>query len=137
MLGGNVLINYVISLPDSPHSSDDEESIILKQQLRRIRREKLANQCKHLRLRQLLELEQRSSGVAGESKYALNYFTLLYSKTCLKRPLQKKAKIVFKTDYRLMQVKRIAECSNWEHSAILSTFIKLPFVINIFVLSIF
>ena len=35
-----------------------------------------------------------------------------------------------------MQVKRIAECS-LEHSAILSTFIKLPFVIKIFVLSIF
>ena len=31
-----------------------------------------------------------------------------------------------------MQVKRIAE---WEHSAILLTFIKLPFVIKIFVLS--
>ena len=33
-----------------------------------------------------------------------------------------------------MQVKSIAE---WEHSAILSTFIKLPFVIESFVLSIF
>ena len=38
----------------------------------------------------------------------------------------------FKTDYRLMQVKSIAE-----HSAILSTFIKLPVVIKTFVLSIF
>ena len=35
-----------------------------------------------------------------------------------------------KTNYRLMQVKIIAE-----HSAILSTFIKLPFVIKTFVLS--
>ena len=35
-------------------------------------------------------------------------------------------KLVFKTDYRLMQVYNIAECST-----ILSTFIKLPFVINI------
>ena len=34
-----------------------------------------------------------------------------YSKTCLKRPLMKKTKMVFKTDYRLMQVKSIAECS--------------------------
>ena len=34
----------------------------------------------------------------------------------------------FKTDYRLMQVKSIAECS---------TFTKLPFVIKISVLSIF
>ena len=52
-----------------------------------------------------------------------------YSKTCLKRPLKKKRlKLGFKTDYRLMQVKSIAECS---------TFIKLPFVIKRFVLSIF
>ena len=35
-----------------------------------------------------------------------------------------------------MQVQSIAECSK-EHSAILLTFIKLPFVIKIFVLSIF
>ena len=36
-----------------------------------------------------------------------------------------------------MQIKRIAECSKGEHSAILLTFIKLPFAIKIFVLSIF
>ena len=38
-----------------------------------------------------------------------------------------------------MQVKSIAECSKRspQHSAILSTFIKLAFVIKIFVLSIF
>ena len=40
------------------------------------------------------------------------------------------APLVFKTNYRLKQVKSIAECSPW-------TFIKLPFVIKIFVLSIF
>ena len=45
--------------------------------------------------------------------------------------------MVFKTNYCLMQVKSIAECSNGEHSAIRSTFIELPFVIKIFVLSIF
>ena len=32
-------------------------------------------------------------------------------------------KLIFKTYYRLMQVKSIAECSKGEHSAILSTFI--------------
>ena len=36
-----------------------------------------------------------------------------------------------------MQVKSIAECSKGKHSAILSTFIKLPFVIKISVLSVF
>ena len=48
--------------------------------------------------------------------------------------LKKSQKLVFKTNYRLMQVKRIAKCS-MEQSAILLTFINLPFVI--FVLSIF
>ena len=60
-----------------------------------------------------------------------------YSKTCVKWLLSKDQKMVFKIDYRLMQVKSIAECSPLEHSAILSTFIKLPVVIKTFVLSIF
>ena len=34
-----------------------------------------------------------------------------YSKTSVKRPLSKISKMVFKTDYRLMQVESIAECS--------------------------
>ena len=62
-------------------------------------------------------------------------FIYIYSKTCLKRSLRKKTKKVFKTNYRLMQVNCIAERSK-EHSAIHSTFIKLPSVIKIFVLSI-
>ena len=53
---------------------------------------------------------------------------------------QKDRKLVFKIIYHSMQVKSIAECSPWsflqrEHSTILLTFIKLPFMI--FVLSIF
>ena len=58
-----------------------------------------------------------------------------YSKTCLKWPLKRRQKMGFKTDYRLMQVKSIAECSSLqgEHSAILLTSIKLQFVIKIFV----
>ena len=59
----------------------------------------------------------------------------LYSKTCLKRPLKKTEKMVFNTNYHLMQVKSIAECSK-EHSAILSTLMKLPFSTKTFVLSI-
>ena len=35
----------------------------------------------------------------------------MYSKTCLKQPLKSRQKKVFKTDYRLMQAKSIAECS--------------------------
>ena len=48
---------------------------------------------------------------------------------------QKDQKWVLKTNYRLMQVKSIAECS--KHSAILSTCIKLPHGFTTFVLSIF
>ena len=36
---------------------------------------------------------------------------LLYNKTCLKRPLSKRPKLFFKTNYQLMQIKSIAECS--------------------------
>ena len=49
--------------------------------------------------------------------------------------LKKDQKMFFKTNNHLMQVKSIAECSKG-HSALLSTFVKLPFVIEIFVLSI-
>ena len=35
----------------------------------------------------------------------------LYSKTCLKRPLNKYQKLVFKTDDSLMQFESIAECT--------------------------
>ena len=36
-----------------------------------------------------------------------------YSKICLKLPLKRTPKLVFNTNYRLMQVKSIAECSPW------------------------
>ena len=50
---------------------------------------------------------------------------------------KKDQKLVFNTNYRLMQVKRFAEYSKGEHSTILLVSIKQPFVIKIFVLSIF
>ena len=47
--------------------------------------------------------------------YAKNvYFSgpmTTYSKTCVKRPPSKKHKLIFATNYRLMQVINIAECS--------------------------
>ena len=57
-------------------------------------------------------------------------FFLTYSKTCMKRSLSKRPKIGFQDQISL----NAGQC---EHSAIFSTFIKLPFVIKIFVLSIF
>ena len=50
-----------------------------------------------------------------------------YSKTCVKRPLSKRPTNDFKTNYCLMQVKSIIR----EHSAILSTFVKLPVAIKV------
>ena len=57
----------------------------------------------------------------------------MYSKTCPKRPLQKKTKLVFRTDYCLMQVKSIAECSLWSILQYFQPSCKLPFVIKVFV----
>ena len=58
---------------------------------------------------------------------------LKYSKTCLNRPLKKKTRIGFQDQLSLNAGQKYCR----KHSAILSTFIKLPFVIKIFVLSIF
>ena len=58
-------------------------------------------------------------------------------KSVLSGHLKRTSKLVFNTHYCLKQVKSIAECSKMDHSAILLIFIKLPFVIKIFVLSIF
>ena len=60
-----------------------------------------------------------------------------YSKTCLKRPLKKKTKIGFQDRLSLNAGQKYCRMLQGEHSAILSTFIKLPFVIKINVLSIF
>ena len=60
-----------------------------------------------------------------------------YSKTCLKRPLQKNTEIDFQDRLSLNAGQKYCRMLQGEHSAILSTFIKLPFVIKIFVLSIF
>ena len=54
-----------------------------------------------------------------------------YNKTCVKGPLSKTLKIGFNEGQKYCRMPPL------EHSAILSTFIKLPFVIKIFVLSIF
>ena len=44
----------------------------------------------------------------GSASYSLETW---HSKTCRKWTLKKRQKLVFKTNYRLMQVKSIAECS--------------------------
>ena len=62
---------------------------------------------------------------------------VMYSKTCLKRTLSKRPKIGFQLQLSLNAGQKCRRMLQGEHSAILSTFIKLSFVIKIFVLSIF
>ena len=59
-----------------------------------------------------------------------------YSKTCLKRPLSKRPKVCFQDKLSLNAGQKYCRMLQGEHSAILPTFIKLPFIIQIFVLSI-
>ena len=61
----------------------------------------------------------------------------LYSKTCLKLPLSKRPKIGYQDQLLLNAGQKYCRMLKGEHSAILSTWIKLPSVIKIFVLSIF
>ena len=68
---------------------------------------------------------------------ATKVFMLKYSKTCVKLSLSKRPKIVFQDQLSLNAGQKHCRMLQGEHSAILLTFIKLPFVIMIFTLSIF
>ena len=63
--------------------------------------------------------------------------TLVCSKTCLKQPLKRKTKIGFQDRLSLNAGQKYCRMLQGEHSAILSAYIKLPFAIKTFVLSIF
>ena len=63
--------------------------------------------------------------------------TAQYRKPCLKRPIRKKTKNGFQERISLNACQKYCRMLQREHSAILSTFMKLPFVTKIFVLSIF
>ena len=60
-----------------------------------------------------------------------------YSITCLKQPLKNKIQNFFQDGLSLNAGQKYCRMLQGEHSAILSTFIKLPFAIKTFVLSIF
>ena len=67
----------------------------------------------------------------------ITFLSNKYSKFCLKRPLKKKIKLCLQNGVSLNAGQKYCRMLQGEHSAIISTFIKLPFVIKIFVLSIF
>ena len=58
----------------------------------------------------------------------------LFSKTCVKRPLLKRPNICFQDQLSLNAGQKYCRMLQGEHSAILLTFIKLSFVIKIFIL---
>ena len=62
---------------------------------------------------------------------------IVYSKTYVKQPLKNRRKIGFQDQLSLNAGQKYCRMLQGEHSTILSTFIKLQFVIKIFVLSIF
>ena len=64
-------------------------------------------------------------------------FKLKYSKICVKRVTLKKTENWFQDQLALNAGQKYCRMLHGEHSAILLTFIKLPFVIKIFVLSVF
>ena len=59
------------------------------------------------------------------------------SKTCVKQPLSKRQKNGFQDLLSLNAGQKYCRMLQWEHSAILLTFIKLLVVIKTYVLSIF
>ena len=59
------------------------------------------------------------------------------SKTCVKQSLPKRPKIGFQDQLLLNAGHKYCRMLQWGYSAMLSTFIKLPFVNKILVLSIF
>ena len=66
----------------------------------------------------------------------LNFRIKHYSKTCVKRLLSKRPQIGFQDQLLLNTGQKYCRMLQEEHSAILSTFIKLQFAITVFVVSI-
>ena len=60
-----------------------------------------------------------------------------YNKACVKRQISKRPNIGFQDQISLNEGKKYCRTVQGEHSAKLLTIIKLPFVIKIFVLSVF
>ena len=71
------------------------------------------------------------------SSFPYTQVELRDNKTCVKWPLSKRPKIGFQDQLSLNASQKYCRMLQEEHSAILSTFIKLTFVIKIFVFSIF
>ena len=74
---------------------------------------------------------------ASHALHSIFVGVLVYSKTCLKQPLKKKTKIGIQDSLWLNAGQKYCRMLQESILQILRTFIKLPFVCKIFVLSIF
>ena len=83
------------------------------------------------------DLDQLGSPTSLIRVFDVIDYTFKYSKTCVKGPLSKRPKIGFQDQLLLNAGQKYCRMLQWEHSAIFSTYIKLPFVIKIFILSVF
>ena len=83
----------------------------------------------------LFTLSRKYAGNASTKN--LEIMNNIYIKTCVKRPLSKRPKIGFQNQLPLNAGQKYCRMLPLEYSAIPITCIKLPFVIKIFVLSIF
>ena len=72
------------------------------------------------------------AAVSLKTKGAIYNVYCLYSIICLKRPLKRRARIGFQDRLSPDAGQNYCRMLQGEHSAILSTFVKLPFVLAIF-----
>ena len=97
----------------------------------------------HWLLRNVISIKLMCTGpynhVVKRNTVFILHITYMYSKTCLKPPLLKRPKIGFgfQDQLSLNAGQKYCRMLQGEHSAILVTSLKLPFVIKIFVLSIY
>ena len=84
------------------------------------------------------QMNRQQIHIYKQNRFPVRHKMNDYSKTCLKRPPSKRPQIGFQ-DRLWLNYAGQKDCRmlEGEHSAKLSTFIKLPFVIKTFILSIF
>ena len=75
------------------------------------------------------ETQMNDDELGSSTRYKL---ACNYSKTCVKQPLSKRQKIGFQDQLSLNAGQKYCRMLQGEHSAILLTCIKLPFVIKIY-----
>ena len=89
----------------------------------------------NMKIRTKIKMSSPESSLAGYINMGTNCKGICtYSSTCVKWPLSKTPKIGFQDHLSLKAGQKYCRMLQREHSAILLTFFKLPFVIQIFVL---